>query len=482
MKRMLLWCVFVLVARVASAQTPPVPGSVGCIWEAWNNVASGAITDPQQLADNPWLLGNPNPNLVQNTVNFAALLNVSGIYVPLVARMRCQYTAPETGQYKFWMASNGKGKLYYSTADQNFAGKSPIAQMTNAVAPSVNQWLRYCEQSSKPVTICNGITPQQINFTAGQTVYFELVYMDTVAEAGTNLNHASAKIQLPDGTQQGPMLGSTLSVPPALPPSFTLTNNGISTNGSPAATSTISANLQFGTTQPVTFSVQSGLPVGMTSAFANPVCSPTCASVLTLTTGITTPAGTYTIVVAATVQWVVQTTSFQITVVPPIPPTPTITANPTAIRLGESTTVMENPGNNSTTCTLSASPANANWSGPALVSAITTASIAPRVTTTFSVTCTNLAGTTPADVTVQVTPPTLAWDPVTKKTDGSDAIVLGYNVYWGTTPDTLAKGATVTGTQLPLIGFTANVTYYFAVTAFDATSESAFSAELPSII
>src|SRR5437773_645328 len=66
--------------------------------------------------------------------------------------------------------------------------------------------------------------------------------------------------------------------------------------GGPSGSTTVTATLLTGATQPVSLTA-SGLPVGTTATFSQPSCSPTCAVTLTLAAGATTPAGTSTITV-----------------------------------------------------------------------------------------------------------------------------------------------------------------------------------------
>ncbi len=60
----------------------------------------------------------------------------------------------------------------------------------------------------------------------------------------------------------------------------------------------ITAALASGTSQSVSFSA-TGLPAGVTASFSAPACTPGCSSTLNLQSTGTTPAGTYTIMVAA---------------------------------------------------------------------------------------------------------------------------------------------------------------------------------------
>jgi hypothetical protein len=96
---------------------------------------------------------------------------------------------------------------------------------------------------------------------------------------------------------------------------FTLSNGGAKsvTQGS-NVTNTITATLSSGTTQAVTFSA-SGLPTGVTAAFAPTSCSPTCTSTLTLTATAGATVGTTTTTVTGTAGSISHTTTFSLTVV-----------------------------------------------------------------------------------------------------------------------------------------------------------------------
>src|SRR5205807_1562623 len=62
------------------------------------------------------------------------------------------------------------------------------------------------------------------------------------------------------------------------------------TAGGAGGTETATATLTSGTTSPVTFSILTALPTGVTaSSFSNSPCSPTCSATVTLTSGATAP-------------------------------------------------------------------------------------------------------------------------------------------------------------------------------------------------
>jgi hypothetical protein len=71
---------------------------------------------------------------------------------------------------------------------------------------------------------------------------------------------------------------------------------------------------------------------------------------------------------------------------------------------------------------------------------------------------------------------TLAWDAVNAPS------LLGYRVYYGTLPGMYlqprGQGLTTVSTTYQVAGLSSQTTYYFAVTAYDALTESAYSSEV----
>src|SRR6266571_2114242 len=96
---------------------------------------------------------------------------------------------------------------------------------------------------------------------------------------------------------------------------FSLKNDGDKTvtQGSPVTT-TITATLLLGASQPVSFAV-SGLPQNTTASFSLTSCTPTCSTTLTVSTLASTPTGTSTITVTGTATGGLhKKTSFSLTV------------------------------------------------------------------------------------------------------------------------------------------------------------------------
>lgn len=72
-------------------------------------------------------------------------------------------------------------------------------------------------------------------------------------------------------------------------------------------------------------------------------------------------------------------------------------------------------------------------------------------------------------VTPPVTPPagnsaTLSWVPPTQNTDGSAAVIAGYTIHYGTSPDALTGAVSVTATSYEFTNLSVG-THYFAVRA-----------------
>jgi hypothetical protein len=222
-----------LIAFALLAFASNAAAQQGAKYERWSGQS---MPDPQSLANSPTMLGTPT--VTQTLVNFDAPVNVAGSFV---ARITARVVVPETGTYIFWDASNGTSKSWWST-DQNFANKTPMARMMQTVYPSKNQWTRHCEQKSgTPASApCpGGVVNPAVTLTAGQTIYVMLIYSDSVVEAGTNINHAGLKWQLPSGLQEGPIPGARITVPPTQTtpaPTVNLTANPTTVTGTQATT------------------------------------------------------------------------------------------------------------------------------------------------------------------------------------------------------------------------------------------------------
>src|SRR5262249_46486121 len=117
-------------------------------------------------------------------------------------------------------------------------------------------------------------------------------------------------VTTPTGTFPITVRGSPIESPPDRSTTFSLVVNapfdyalsnsgGVAVTAGAAGTTTITATLASGPTQPVSFAV-SGLPAGATAALSFASCSPTCSTTLTINTSAATPAGTFSVTVTGT--------------------------------------------------------------------------------------------------------------------------------------------------------------------------------------
>jgi hypothetical protein len=107
-------------------------------------------------------------------------------------RLRAVLTAPQSGTYTFWIASDDSSQLWLSP-DGNPAGKTLIASVDGWTSP--REWGKYASQMSAPITL-----------SAGQRCYVEALQKE--GGGGDNL---AVGWQIPDGTMERPIPGARLS-------------------------------------------------------------------------------------------------------------------------------------------------------------------------------------------------------------------------------------------------------------------------------
>lgn len=149
---------------------------------------------------------------------------------------------------------------------------------------------------SQPIT-CSNFTAIPINF----------IDIDPARDIGQAINNI---IDLP---------GSPPDIGAATPVfNFSLSNSGnITIQQGNSGNNTVTATITSGASASTTLSA-SGLPAGATASFSPTSCNPTCTSTLTITTSGSTPGGNSTITVIGNSGTVSRTTSFTLTVEPPI--------------------------------------------------------------------------------------------------------------------------------------------------------------------
>jgi hypothetical protein len=206
----------------------------------------------------------------------------------------------------------------------------------------------------------------------------------------------------------------TVSSPPPFDFSVSLSSASGSVNPGLSATTTATANLVSGATQPVSLLCAGVLPPGVSCAFSASPINPTASSILTISTAAATPLGTYAIVVAGTAGALTRTATYTLTVSsacarqnPSVAIAPPSKTGAAGQKLNYTVSIMNN---DNAACGISsfslASGCPAGWtcalnksstaimpgsSDTAIGINVTSAATAPPATYTFSVTATNSA-------------------------------------------------------------------------------------------
>ena len=175
-------------AQAAFSYAPAVPGNVLREW--WLGIGVGAaVTD---LTTNPDYPDNPTGS--DQPAAFEAPTNWADGYGQ---RMRAYVTAPTTGPYTFWIASDDGGELWLST-DENPANARRIAYVPGLT--DSREWTKYSQQDSTHVV-------GQISLTAGRRYYIEALMKESIG--GDNL---AVRWQLPGGAIEEPIPAGRLTV------------------------------------------------------------------------------------------------------------------------------------------------------------------------------------------------------------------------------------------------------------------------------
>ncbi|WP_299826453.1 PA14 domain-containing protein [uncultured Pontibacter sp.] len=163
------------------APTAPVAPATGKITrEYWANAAGAGISDiPVSKA----------PTSTTDLTSFEAPSNVGDNYGQ---RIRGYVTAPESGQYTFWVAGDNSAELWLSTSEDP-AAKAKLAYVNGWTNP--REWAKYSSQQSVKVTL-----------QAGKRYYIEALMKEE--NGGDNL---AVGWQLPSGAQERPIAGNRLS-------------------------------------------------------------------------------------------------------------------------------------------------------------------------------------------------------------------------------------------------------------------------------
>ena len=193
------------------------PGSGSISREVWTGIF-GTVVELIPVGTTP-------PNITDTLPSFEAPTNWADNYG---TRLRGYITAPVTGSYTFWIASDDKSELWLSTND------NPVNKVKIASVPDwtdSREWNKFSSQKSAP----------PIPLTAGQRYYVEALQKE--GDGGDNLavgwakpgQSTSAPSEVIQGSVLSPFSGSpagptltTLSPSSAAAggPDFTLTVNG----------------------------------------------------------------------------------------------------------------------------------------------------------------------------------------------------------------------------------------------------------------
>lgn len=190
------------------------------------------------LIGNLYSSGNfPNSPSSTQTISGSNLSGPSGVADNYGGRLSAMLCAPQTGNYRLWIASDDSSELRLST-DSNPANISVVASVVNNWT-NVNEWTKFGSQQSATIAL-----------TAGNSYYIEGNYKE-----GTGGDHVEIGWTLPDTTVERPIPNTRYSLPSAgnagtpqstvyyaTPSSGNITSWGTASNALPNARS------QFGST------------------------------------------------------------------------------------------------------------------------------------------------------------------------------------------------------------------------------------------
>ena len=134
----------------ATMLIPPQPSGTQVVQDIWTNIAGTLVSSIP-------LNTKPNSSRLLNTLENPSSAPLGTNYG---TRIRGYFTAPSTGNYTFWIASDDQSELWISDDDQP-ASLTKRASVTGATAS--REWTKYPEQKSRLLAL-----------TAGQKYYYEV--------------------------------------------------------------------------------------------------------------------------------------------------------------------------------------------------------------------------------------------------------------------------------------------------------------------
>ena len=157
-------------------------------FEKYDGISGTAVADLYADPDYP-----NNPSSTQ-TISSGSLQSSANIDDNFGGRLSALVCAPEDGDYVFWISGDDGSELLLST-DTNPANTSSIATVPGW--SGVNEWDKYAEQESAPVTL-----------EAGKYYYIEANYKE-----GTGGDHVQIGWTLPSATNERPIPDTRYSMP-----------------------------------------------------------------------------------------------------------------------------------------------------------------------------------------------------------------------------------------------------------------------------
>ncbi|WP_161890905.1 PA14 domain-containing protein [Pontibacter russatus] len=168
------------IGSIANVNPVPVYITGKISREFWGGVAGSTVQDiPVAKA----------PSNTSELTFFEAPSNAGDHYGQ---RIRGFVTAPHSGEYTFWLASDDAGELWLSPSD-DATKKVKIASVKGYT--SIRQWDKYASQRSA-----------RVRLEAGKRYYIEALHLEA---AGSD--HLAVGWQLPSGALERPIAGSRLS-------------------------------------------------------------------------------------------------------------------------------------------------------------------------------------------------------------------------------------------------------------------------------
>ncbi|WP_439883357.1 PA14 domain-containing protein [Pontibacter sp. MBLB2868] len=156
------------------------PGSGKITREFWAGVAGEGISD---------IPLTKTPTSTTELTLFEAPSNVGDNYGQ---RIRGYVTAPENGQYTFWIAGDNSAELFLSTSEDP-AKKVRLASVNGWTNP--REWTKYSTQQSVKVTLAAG----------------KRYYIEALMKEGAGGDNLAVAWQLPSGAKEAPIAGKHLS-------------------------------------------------------------------------------------------------------------------------------------------------------------------------------------------------------------------------------------------------------------------------------